>query len=365
MGIDQSLSPEPGFARWIPLAKQVVRRSLGLRWDDVLEIYSYTPTIPLAEALAMEARRAGSDTHITLMTDDLWFTSMRDLHVRWLRAPSKAELAINKTITASIYLGGPRDARRMRDIPPEKFSANAIGNMKQDKPRRRRGVRHLDLPIGRVCPERAEAYGLDYERWERSYNAALAVDLKEIRRAGLEWHRKLAGKRKIRISSPSGTDLRFQTKAAQPMVDDGIISASDVRRGFAEASLPAGKIVSAISPDSADGVVLSTDPVFLMGRPIKGLSLRFAKGVLVEWSALGHAELLDNLLQNRRAGGNRMGWFSIGLNPAPEPCMLDNSIVQNYIGIGLGPHPILELTKAKQSDGFETIIGIATVEILN
>ena len=79
---------EPAFQQWIPVAKQVVRRTLGLRWRDVLEIYSYIPTIPLAEALALEARRAGSDTHITLMTDDLWFTSMKELPTRWLRAPS-------------------------------------------------------------------------------------------------------------------------------------------------------------------------------------------------------------------------------------------------------------------------------------
>ena len=67
----------PPFEQWIPLARQVVRTSLGLGWKDVFEIYTYIPTIPLAEALALEARRAGSDTHLTLMTDDLWFTSMQ------------------------------------------------------------------------------------------------------------------------------------------------------------------------------------------------------------------------------------------------------------------------------------------------
>src|SRR5437867_1441714 len=159
----------PAFERWIPIAKQVVRRSLGLRWKDVFEIYAYPPTIPLAEALALEARRAGSDTHITLMTDDLWFTSMRELSTKWLRQASPAEFAIHDAITADIYLGGPADARRMQDIPPEKFDANSKGNERQDEPLRRRRVRHVDLPIGRLTPERAEAYGLDYGRWDASY----------------------------------------------------------------------------------------------------------------------------------------------------------------------------------------------------
>src|SRR5438093_8492460 len=101
----QTRQPFPSrFESWIPLARQVVRRSLGLRWKDVFEIYTYPPTIPLAEALALEARRAGSDTHITLMTDDLWFTSMRELSTKWLRQPSPAEVAIHGAITADIYL---------------------------------------------------------------------------------------------------------------------------------------------------------------------------------------------------------------------------------------------------------------------
>jgi hypothetical protein len=164
MPLKPGMADRPEFERWTPLARQAVRRSLNLHWKDIFEIYSYVPTIPLAEALALEARRSGSDTHITLMTDDLWFTSMQELPARWLRAPSQVELAINQAITAYVYVGGPRDARRMRHISPEKHYANAVGNIRQDEPKRRRRIRHIDLPIGRLSPERAEAYGLDYER---------------------------------------------------------------------------------------------------------------------------------------------------------------------------------------------------------
>jgi hypothetical protein len=171
---DKSLRTQR-FEQWIPLARIAVRQSLRLHWNDSLEIYSYVPTIPLAEALAIEARRAGSDTHITLMTDDLWFTSMQELPIRWLRAASEVEVAINRAITAYVYLGGPQDARRMQSISPEKFNANAIGNLRQDEPRRKRRVRNIDLPIGRVCQERAEAYNLNYELWQNSYNASLST----------------------------------------------------------------------------------------------------------------------------------------------------------------------------------------------
>jgi leucyl aminopeptidase (aminopeptidase T) len=360
----QSTEP-PSFERWIPLARRVVRQSLALRWEDVLEVYSYIPTIPLAEALALEARRVGSDTHITLMTDDLWFTSMQELPAKWLRAPSPVEIAINRVITASIYLGGPRDARRMQGISPEKFDANSLGNIKQDEPLRKRRVRHIDLPIGRLCPERAQAYGLDYELWRRSYDAALEVNLEEIQKVGEEWRSKLKGQTKVRITSDAGTGLTFKTKPLEPMIEDGIISERDRKHGFVSTSLPAGKIVCAAQPTSARGEVHFTDPIFIMGRSVKGLRLRLERGRLVDWGADEHAELLASLLRQGRATGHQMGWFSVGLNPAAEPCMLDNSIVKNDIGIGLGPHPVLEPSRVMSKPYFEGTIGLGNVEVLD
>ena len=354
---------EPAFERWIPLARQVVRKSLGLRWDDVFEIYTYVPTIPLAEALALEARRAGSDTHITLMTDDLWFTSMRELSTRWLRLASPVEYAIHRAITADVYLGGPADARRMRDIPPEKFDANAMGNQRQDEPLRKRKVRHVDLPIGRVTRERAEAYGLDYDRWDTSYRAALAVDLKEIQRVGAKLARSLTGRKAVHLTSDAGTDLRFETKPIRPAVDDGIIGPGDVRRGFVETTLPAGRIEAAVRPESVEGEVQSTDPMFFAGRTISGIWFRVKAGRIVEWSARKHGDLLDRALAAPKRPKARLGWFTVGLNPAAEACMLDNSIVKGDVGLGLGPHPQLERGIADPNVFFYATIGPVRIEV--
>lgn len=353
----------PAFERWIPLARQVVRASLRLGWRDVFEIYTYTHTIPLAEALALEARRVGSDTHLTLMTDDLWFTSMKELPTRWLRAPSPAQRAINAAITAHIYLGGPMDARRMRDIPPEKFEANATGGDRQTEPLRRRRVRGIDLPIGRVTPGRAEAYGIDYGRWRRSYEAALAVDLRTIQKAGASMGRSLTGCKAVRILSDGGTDFRFETRTIPPVVDDGIVSPADVRRGFVEASLPAGRVEVVIEPASAHGEVRCADPLFYAGRTIRGLWLRVEKGKIVDAGAEENAELLAHILPEPKRRRARLGWITVGLNPAGEPCMLDNSTVKDDVGIGLGPHPQLERAKADPSLFFHATVGPSRIEM--
>ncbi len=353
----------PRFESWIPLARQVVRTSLRLGWKDVFTIYTYPATIPLAEALALEARRAGSDTHLTLMTDDLWFTSMHELSTKWLSAASPIEHALAETETAHIYLGGPADARRMRDIPPEKFEANSLGGDRQHEPRKKRRVRDIDLPIGRLTPERAETYGLDYEKWYSSYHKALAVDLKEIQREGTALARALRGRKKVHIDSDAGTDLRFETKAISPIVSDGIISAEDIRRGFVRTSLPAGRLEAAVRPESVNGEVRGTDRIAFAGRPIVSPWFRIRSGRIIESAAARHEELLHRMLRQSKSQRARIGHVTIGLNAAAEPCMLDNSIVKDDVGIGLGPHPQLERSAADPTVPFDCTIGPVWMEI--
>jgi len=363
MAFQTRQAPSLPFESWIPLARQVVHTSLRLGWKDVFTIYTYPPTIPLAEALALEARRAGSDTHLTLMTDDLWFTSMEELSTKWLSTASPIEHAIAEAETAHIYLGGPADARRMRDIPPEKFEANSLGGDRQHEPRRKRRVRDIDLPIGRITPERAETYGLDYEKWYGSYQKALAVDLKKIQQAGAALARSLRGRKKIRIESDAGTDLRFETKAIVPIVSDGIISAEDIRRGFVRTALPAGRLEVAVRPESVNGDIRGTDPIPFAGRAIVRPWFQIRSGRIVESGASKHQDLLHRVLRPSKSKAARIGYFTIGLNEAAEPCMLDNSIVKDDVGLGLGPHPELERRIADPTVSFDWTVGPVRIEI--
>ena len=363
MTVQLQRPPSPTFESWIPLARKVVRTSLRLGWKDVFTIYTYPPTIPLAEALALEARRTGSDTHLTLMTDDLWFTSMQELSTKWLSTASPAERAMAEAETAHIYLGGPADARRMRDIPPEKFEANSLGGDRQHEPRRKRRVRDIDLPIGRLTPERAETYGLDYEKWYSSYHKALAVDLKEIQRAGAALARSLRGRKKVRIDSAAGTDLRFETKAIAPIVSDGIISAEDIRRGLVRTALPAGRLEAAVRSESVNGEVRGTDSIAFAGRAIVRPWFRIRAGKIVESGAAEHEDLLHRILEEAKVRNARVGYVTVGLNGAAEPWMLDNSIVKDDVGIGLGPHPQLERRAADPTVSFCETIGPVRFEI--
>src|SRR5256885_7334166 len=214
-----------------------------------------------------------------------------------------------------IYLGAPPAARRMKDIPPEKFDANALGGSRQHEPRRRRKVPFVDLPIGRVTRERAEAYGLDFAKWHLNYHAALGVDLKEIQKRGTALGRRLSGRKRVRIVSDAGTDLRFETKPIPPVVDDGIVDPADIRRGFVETSLPAGKLEGAVRPESVNGEVHATDPIFLAGRTLVRPWFKIEAGGGVEKGGGERGGLVSHTPRQNKVSTARGGVFSVGLHP--------------------------------------------------
>jgi leucyl aminopeptidase (aminopeptidase T) len=189
------------------------------------------------------------------------------------------------------------------------------------------------------------------------------VDLAEIQRRGVALARKLAG-RKVRITSPTGTDLRFTVKRIPPIVDDGIISAADVKRGFVQASLPAGSLAAAVRPDSVDGVVNAQDPLFFAGRTVASPWFRIEKGRIAESGAAQNADILARNLKMSGAERARVGYVTVGLNPKAEPGMLDNSIVENNVGIGIGAHPGLERKAFDPNVFFVSTMGRSHIEVV-
>ena len=143
----------------------------------------------------------------------------------------------------------------------------------------------------------------------------------------------------------------------------GIVGPGDIRRGFVETSLPAGKLDGAVRPESVNGEVHATDPIFLAGRTIVRPWFKIEAGRIVKWGAEDREDLLNHALVQSKVSTARVGFFSVGLNPVAEACMLDNGIVKDDVGIGLGPHPQLERRAADPSVSFTATTGPVRLEI--
>jgi hypothetical protein len=103
--------------------------------------------------------------------------------------------------------------------------------------------------------------------------------------------------------------------------------------------------------------------MFAMGRTIRRPWWKVRRGRIVGSGAAENEDLLRRVLASSKASKARIGWFTVGLNPAAEPVMLDNSIVKDDVGIGLGPHPQLERKATDPSVSFYATLGPATLEI--
>jgi aminopeptidase len=114
-------------------------------------------------------------------------------------------------------------------------------------------------------------------------------------RATVERLRKvLAGGKELRVTNPSGTDLRVQIAGRPVVVSDGVISPEDRKKGGPAVSvwLPAGEVFLTLVPGSANGVVVA-DRLFYQGDRIEGLRLELKAGRMVGMTAKSGIEALE------------------------------------------------------------------------
>jgi leucyl aminopeptidase (aminopeptidase T) len=141
----------------------------------------------------------------------------------------------------------------------------------------------------------------------------------------------------VRVTSASGTDLRFRAADRPANLQDGDASAARTAQGKVlvdhEIELPAGVVRVAPLEDSVEGVI-AFPPSQWDGRPVEGLRLRFAKGRVVEISAVRGRDAVE--AEMRRAGdaGRAFREIGVGFNPllavpAREPWI-------PYYGYGAG-----------------------------
>ena len=122
----------------------------------------------------------------------------------------------------------------------------------------------------------------------------------------------------VHITSPGGTDLRFRAGNRPANLQDGDASAARTARGLVlvdhEVELPAGVVRVAPLEDTVEGVI-AFPPSQWDGRPVEGLTLRFAKGRVVEITAASGKEAVEAEMQQAGDAGRAFREIGVGFNP--------------------------------------------------
>jgi leucyl aminopeptidase (aminopeptidase T) len=119
----------------------------------------------------------------------------------------------------------------------------------------------------------------------------------------------LAGKRRIRVSAPSGTELELRVDGREWKIDDGRI------RPGAWANLPAGEVFIAPLEDSANGVMVVDGALPAIGEPGRvdePVRVEFRAGRVVDVRGGRHADAFRELI--RQPNADVIAELGIGAN---------------------------------------------------
>jgi aminopeptidase len=182
---------------------------------------------------------------------------------------------------------------------------------------RKRGVRTVALGNGLYpSAERADQFGISREDLADIMYSGVDADYDALQTTGRQVRSLLAGGTQLQITNPNGTNLKVAISGRPIIINDGIISAEDRRKGGAATSvwLPAGEVYLTPVPGSGEGVFVA-DKFFFQGKPVEGLRLEFKGGKLTSMSADKGLEPLKAAYDAAGPGKDLLGVIDIGINP--------------------------------------------------
>jgi leucyl aminopeptidase (aminopeptidase T) len=319
------------------IAKRVVRNSLAVKEDDMVWIDTWHHTIELASEMALECRKLGAVPLITLDTDELYERTLKEVPAKFLRKTPKHQLKALDEVTVSIALAGPENPEMFHSVDTNRLAAIREAYRPIEKRILDSSIRGAFVTLGLITPERASVYGFSIENWRRAVNDAIDVDYDLMSQLGKRIADILAQAKEVRISSESGTDLRFQMAGRKVHIEDGVVDKGDIASGRPFTNLPTGYVTVAPQETSAEGTVLFDCPQASLGKMIEDLEWTFAEGKLKSFEAKRNVDAFSSLLDPGTGAKDRIARFSIGINPKAKVIgYFDDQTVLGAASIGIG-----------------------------
>jgi leucyl aminopeptidase (aminopeptidase T) len=193
----------------------------------------------------------------------------------------------------------------------------------------------LGIEATLATPERAEALGLNCNEWKDVMFQGCLADHKEIARRGKGLARVLSGKGRVRVSTPSGTELSFALDGRPVEMSDGIATKAKARGGLVT-FLPAGAIEVSVDEESAEGRVVYDAPVHMGNQTIQGLELGLKGGRIHRHVAAQGADAFERYLKEGGRDAGRFAFLDFGLNPNLRHGYTQDDKVLGDMALGFG-----------------------------
>ena len=313
------LAAEPRLTLDYPaIARRIVAQLALKPGERVMELAHPGLFEPLLPWIRYEVMRAGGiDVGVVLVMPEPWPEAMDPaVLARGARDARAAYKAMFRDVDAAVMMPGATTTHpaylAMQDW------------LKEDAEQAMTGAGRGRRTVHFHWVENGSAYTLPGQplppRWEidRVYQHALVdTDYQALGSLERRFADAIRG-RDVRVTSPSGTDLRFRVGDRPINLQDGDASAARTARGPIlidhEIELPAGVVRVAPIEESVEGVVAFPASQW-DGRPVEGLKLTFEKGRVAHVAATAGKDAVEAEMTKAGEVGRAFREFALGLNP--------------------------------------------------
>ncbi len=318
------------------LAKGVIKRSLRVKPKENVIVECWTHGLPVAAEFVYQLRAAGAYPMLLLEDEETMWRSASTLPPSKLGKVGSHEWKALDEADAYVFLPGPADIAKIREVGWERWSAATGYNEDWYARARKNRLRGARVGLGYVTPQRAAAYGLDYDAWRAMVLEASTVDPREFLRAGRKVAAALSKSGRLEISAPNGTRFSCDLRGRKAGIEDGVVSKEDLDEGENMANIPAGEAYVVPDERSAEGTIVFDRPIANTGRWIRGVTMAFDGGRLVKWAASENEEMIRRQWDGAKGDRDRLGYIDIGLNPMARTGFLQDVIVAGNVYVAVG-----------------------------
>jgi len=349
------------------LARRVATESAKIKPGDVVVIDGGKHTIPLMEALAIEAQKAGGMVTMFLESDLVMRSYNVDVPEKYLEQKPIFFAEWLKPMDVYISLPGAEDFKSViAGVPEARFAKAAqAGQVITDM---LNGSKVRLVIIGYPSKQEAENNRLDFQTYEKMHWDAVNADYRQIAEKGDQLKRMLQAAKQVRVTSPSGTDLSFAVGNRPVVVQGGVVSEQASKEKFflsRVASLPGGSLSLAPIEASVNGKVV-VPKSRCRYDPLTDASFEFKSGKLDNFKAGKGADCFNQTIAPYTGPKDTFASFSVGLNPALR-VIEDGGDYRPHdaagmVYVGIGDNQLLGGSNKTQS-GYNFPIVKATVAI--
>jgi aminopeptidase len=299
------------------LAQKIVNQCANIREGEFVMITGGARDMDLLEDIVVNVGKLGAFPLLTLGSDRMIRRWMTEVPEKYDTRSPESDLKLFSFITTQINVDYGESPGLLSDIPPDRFITRGKAYEPVNELMEKRNIKGVSLGNGLYPTEaNAKQFGLSQKELSDIFWKGVNVDYPKLEASGKSVQALLSKGKEVHITNPNGTDITMRIENRQAIVSDGVLSADDLKKGFASSQvyLPAGEAYISPVPGTAEGKVV-VDRQFFQDKEIIGLTLTFKAGKLTSITAKSGLEPLKAFYDAAGSGKEEFAFIDLGLNP--------------------------------------------------